>query len=247
MAKTRPCGKVATKFLLGMIDGVPPRPIGFYTCDAHEEACAADEPSQKRKAVDMETWVRAACSWPVSVEPELGVPPLNLDDLRRTAEKYRGQTLIKSLYDKLERGEALPMGEIEHTLAVMADMIDRSLHRPKPALAREPDDASAPVHDPDLYRRLSEPFEDEAEAEAALTAFHADLRRIRAKHGIPDLVVAWRINIASIPNSGAALGNAQMGDELHAESIAAWLFGKLQQERKRAIADLLAANGGRAR
>jgi hypothetical protein len=49
--------------------------------------------------------------------------------------------------------------------------------------------------DPALYRRLSEPFATAEELDAASTAFAAEIRALREKHRIPDVVYVMAANV----------------------------------------------------
>lgn len=44
------------------------------------------------------------------------------------------------------------------------------------------------IVDPELYRRMCEPFDSKAECEEAATAFAGELRALREKHGLADVV-----------------------------------------------------------
>jgi len=140
-------------------------------------------------------------------------------------------------------GEERPFTTVVHWYQEAVFALWGYLH-PKVAEAPAPkeDHLDTVIRDPDLYHKLAVPFETEEAATAALKAFHLDLRRIRAKHHIADLIAAWRINIRGGPagSAGASMGKANMGDAEHSLGMAAWLFGHEQAEHKRDIARLAA-------
>ena len=89
------------------------------------------------------------------------------------------------------------------------------------------------IEDPGLYRRLSEPFPSFNAANDAINAFNVDLRAIREKHKIPDIVFV--IAVSAIGDDGDVgdfvLGGGH-GDGLKDESLFAYGFAKAQSERQ---------------
>ena len=173
--EAKPCGRRATKIVTGSSKGMPPTPIGFYTCDEHAPLYAepAGDDEGERTIADKDTWILAACCFAEMVK----VPG--------------------------------------------------------------PDGS---VSDADLYHELSIPFPSSKDAAEALDGFHTELRAVRRRWGIPDLICAWRVNVKGGPGDGvgASMGKANMGDGEHALGMAAWLFGHEQSEAKRVIDRLCA-------
>lgn len=94
--------------------------------------------------------------------------------------------------------------------------------------------------DPDTYRAMCEPFESSEEANAAINGFNTDLRAIRAKYGMRDV-------IALISGSYKVEGAEEVdfcidmmhGDEMKQEYLLAWALGKAQAERQERISHVM--------
>lgn len=69
----------------------------------------------------------------------------------------------------------------------------------------------APIHDPALYERLSQP-RPLAEANTSLQAFHADVRRLRELHGIPDVLIVAAAFIEGVPGGDGCCAVSYSGD-----------------------------------
>jgi len=93
------------------------------------------------------------------------------------------------------------------------------------------------ISDPKLYRKLSEPFPSVDEAENAAQAFAKDLRELRAKHGMQDVLASVGISfIAEDGNESFQILVMHNGDELKSEMLAAYAFGHEQSRRQERIA-----------
>lgn len=103
---------------------------------------------------------------------------------------------------------------------------------------------------PSLYHKLSEPFPTYEAASEAIDAFWVDLEEIRKKHKIPDihLVLAWKA-LGSDGQPGEYTASAHLGNELMAESMAAYAYGKEQADRRERIASVVerAARGKKSK
>ena len=93
---------------------------------------------------------------------------------------------------------------------------------------------------PSLYRQLSEPFPTPEAASAAIEAFWEELEEIRKKHKIPDvhMVLAWK-SLGSDGQPGEYTASAHLGNELMAEPMAAYAYGKEQADRRERIASVV--------
>lgn len=99
---------------------------------------------------------------------------------------------------------------------------------------------SEKMNDKTTYRKLMEPFPSPAEADAAVRDFHDELRELREKYGIPDLLTVIRVTvITESGEEGACLLTLFMGAEELAEGMAAHAFGREQQRRQERIAKSL--------
>ena len=75
------------------------------------------------------------------------------------------------------------------------------------------------VMDPDLYAKLDVPLSKEA-AEEAVSAFVAEVERLRVEHKIPDLVYAVRMNV----DGKDALATSWRGSEVVSRLLAATMY-----------------------
>jgi hypothetical protein len=93
---------------------------------------------------------------------------------------------------------------------------------------------------PKLYGQMCEPFENQAEANEALTAFFEDVKAAREKHGITDVhLILSGYTAGGEDDPGAWLTSAHIGSPREAEAMCAWALGKAQEERRAMIADFL--------
>jgi hypothetical protein len=100
------------------------------------------------------------------------------------------------------------------------------------------------VQNPELYRKLSEPFENLMAANAALNGLMDDMRILREKHHIPDLY--WVARITAKSEDGGETGaysNGGMGNVLEWEAMLAYALGVEQTDRQQRIGQLLAEAG----
>ena len=84
-------------------------------------------------------------------------------------------------------------------------------------------------NDPATYRRLSEPYESLEEAEAALTAFLADVRAAREKHGVRDVSLVWNFSVVVPDGEKDMAGCAHLGDQHREVGMLAWALGKAEE------------------
>lgn len=68
------------------------------------------------------------------------------------------------------------------------------------------------IHDPALYRRLSEPFETVEAANAAFDAFSEEFRALRKKHRIPDAVYIAAVNVKDGDKESSIMAYGNCGD-----------------------------------
>lgn len=108
--------------------------------------------------------------------------------------------------------------------------------------------------DPGLYRKLSEPFESDEAANAALLAFQDELYELRVKHRIKDLAWVAEINIAR-PVDGdddsecefPAIVSNHYGDSMRSASLFAYAHGEAVVRHERAVAEFRAVGDRMAR
>ena len=84
---------------------------------------------------------------------------------------------------------------------------------------------NGPIKDPATYRRMSEPLASPEEASKAIEAFFADLRAIREKHHMRDVVAV--VQVAYVDNGEEALSTASMvvGSKAEALPLLAVAYG----------------------
>lgn len=90
----------------------------------------------------------------------------------------------------------------------------------------------------DLPSKLWEPFDGPDAANDALAAFYEDVRVARLKHRIADCTVVCAVNVRYEDGEGVAMAHTHNGDQIKAESLLAYAFGKEQAWRREYIARL---------
>lgn len=95
------------------------------------------------------------------------------------------------------------------------------------------------VQDPELYRELSKPYATSAEAEAATHAFLEEVIALRAKHRVPEILVAAAAYVVEGPDGQAstltnivARGNSNTSALLAAAAYQAFAAPALQHARQ---------------
>lgn len=96
------------------------------------------------------------------------------------------------------------------------------------------------IFEPDTYRHMSEPFPDPEAFGEALAAFYDDLRELRAKHEIADLLVVVKDAYLHDGKEVPAMSRMNAGNALNCLPMATWLYGKENADHKALIRDLLA-------
>jgi hypothetical protein len=89
------------------------------------------------------------------------------------------------------------------------------------------------------YRRVSEPFVNAEQANAAIELFYKEVRELRNKHRIADVLVVCCVNVSYAEGEGQAMSRSHHGDPLKAEALAAYAYGAEQAERRRMMNLLL--------
>ena len=97
-------------------------------------------------------------------------------------------------------------------------------------------------HNPKRYRELSVPKESPEKANADLTAFFDELRELRIKHGIPDVLVTAAVNVTyQGGGEGLAIIWCHFGSQTMLPTMAAFTHGEVMADQRAMIAKLLAA------
>jgi len=87
--------------------------------------------------------------------------------------------------------------------------------------------------------RPNKPFETSEAANAAIHQLYSEVKQIRDKLGLHDVLIVVRSEVASGDEVTAGFSYQEMGEFMAMESLAAWAFGKLQSERKELLAKFL--------
>lgn len=85
------------------------------------------------------------------------------------------------------------------------------------------------IHDPATYRRLSEPFQSQAEAEKELAAFYEGVRALREKHRVRDLSLVWNFSCVTEAGEIEMAGAAHLGDQNREVGMLAWALGRAEE------------------
>lgn len=95
------------------------------------------------------------------------------------------------------------------------------------------------IFKPDTYRAMSEPFESASDLSEALTEFYADLRELRAKHRIADVLVVVKDAYLHEEGEVPMMSRMNAGNSLNCLPMATWLYAKEQGDHKALLRDLL--------
>jgi len=97
------------------------------------------------------------------------------------------------------------------------------------------------TQDPALYHEMAQPFETPEAANDAISAFYEDVRGLRRKHKIRDvLIVVFDSATYGDGKVGEFMNTIHMGSELHALSMAAYSYGQQQADHREMIAKIVA-------
>ena len=94
---------------------------------------------------------------------------------------------------------------------------------------------------PELYRRLSEPWSTPDEANAAMREFDAEVGKLREKYRVPNLIAVCEVN-ALRPDDGregTAMIVLRWGNAGEHEALVARALGYVQADRQWRIAEVL--------
>jgi hypothetical protein len=83
--------------------------------------------------------------------------------------------------------------------------------------------------DPEQYQKCAVPFATADEANAAIHAFWDEVYELRCKHNIANVSF---VILDEIAGSGSFFIYNHIGDQMTAESMAAWMFGQASADRQ---------------
>lgn len=94
---------------------------------------------------------------------------------------------------------------------------------------------SADIRDPETYRRMSEPLPSVEEANKAVEAFFADLRALREKHHIRDVLAVVQVVHRSEKGEVEGCTTLRIGSQAEALHMAAMAYGMMRSEVEQAL------------
>ena len=92
-----------------------------------------------------------------------------------------------------------------------------------------------------LYRELNKPFTSLGEFDAAVTQFSDVVRAARVTAKLPDVYVIICASAQVTDGETQVITGLHFGNELLAEGLTAWAYGKEQAEHRELIGRMLAA------
>lgn len=107
------------------------------------------------------------------------------------------------------------------------------------------------TNDPRTYREMSEPFPDQEMAQAAVDGFCKEMRELRRKYRIADILCVMSVNVMmEFPNDPEKqelpiMVLSSHGDATHAERMAAYAMGSTERDREHAVKETMALGKGR--
>jgi hypothetical protein len=94
------------------------------------------------------------------------------------------------------------------------------------------------INDPANYRKMCEPFADAETAQIALDDFYRELRELRNKHKIPDMLTVIKISAMRDGKEATAILTGYNGDVLREPELAAYAYGESQANYEAYIQNL---------
>jgi hypothetical protein len=95
------------------------------------------------------------------------------------------------------------------------------------------------ISDPDNYAKMSVPFENADAANEALSKFFDEIDVIRKKYKIPDVLIVTKGEIVFEEGIGSFMQHSNFGNSLNVLAMAAYVYGRSEQEHKERISKLL--------
>ena len=97
------------------------------------------------------------------------------------------------------------------------------------------------IVDPDNYTQMSVPFESSELANEALSGFYNELREIRKKYKIPDVLIVTKGSVKTEDGTtGDYIQHSSFGNSLNQLPMAAYAYGQIQAEHEALISKLIA-------
>ncbi len=91
------------------------------------------------------------------------------------------------------------------------------------------------IRDPALYRRLSEPYTSEEEANEAMDGFLKEMRTIREKWRIPEVHVAMGCNVTTDGEESVIMATSSHGDPNRAAIFFGAAFRQARESMEKAL------------
>lgn len=96
------------------------------------------------------------------------------------------------------------------------------------------------INDPGNYAKMSVPFENADAANEALAKFFEEIDGIRKKYKIPDVLIVTKGDIVCEEGTGSFMQYSNFGNSVNILPMAAYVYGRAEQEHKEIIYKLLA-------
>lgn len=91
-------------------------------------------------------------------------------------------------------------------------------------------------NDPNNYHEMSKPFENPEQANQAISDFYEDLKAIRKKHKIPDVLVVLEASVIyESGNRGEFMHHVGLGDARNQCALGAFAYGQTQADHREFI------------
>jgi hypothetical protein len=94
--------------------------------------------------------------------------------------------------------------------------------------------------DPENYKQMAVPYENQDEANKAMSSFYDELSELRKKHKVRDLVVIVYGSVISDGEEGEFMNSMAFGNSINHLAMAAFAYGKEKQSHNEMIQKLLA-------
>ena len=101
------------------------------------------------------------------------------------------------------------------------------------------DEEQGAIFEPDTYRAMSEPFEDAEALGEALTGFFKEMREVRAKYRIADVLYVVKDAYIHDGEEVPVMSRSNSGNTLNCLPMAAWLYAKENADHKETMREVL--------
>lgn len=104
---------------------------------------------------------------------------------------------------------------------------------------RKKAEEQAAIHAPDTYREMAEPFADVEGLNKALAGFSEEVRALRAKYRLADVLVVVKDAYVHDDGEIPMMARFNAGNSLNCLPMATWLYAKENADHKSLMRDIL--------